>query len=302
LILLALALSLADSLPRRPVEVAVGEYLNTVSVGTGPAVVMLNGLVGGAYGFRRIMGEVSQLGYHVVAVEPLGLGESSRPKKADYSLSAQAGRIAQVLDTLGVKNAVILAHSLGAALAFRLAYQRPDLVSGILSIDGGPEESAAPAGLKRAMRWAGILKIFVGRGRIRSEVRKELLDASRDSSWLTTEVLDGYTDGPTRDVGATIDAFRGMVRAVEPEPLRDRLWEIRVPVRLLIGASPHNTGVDTAGTDLMRRVLPDFAVDSVAGSGQLVHEEQPEVVVNAVLAMMKLTKADSVMQAAMVPQ
>lgn len=291
MLLLALALLTADSVPHRPIEVAAGEFLNTESLGSGPPVIMVNGLVGGAFGFRRIMAEIASQGFRAIAVEPLGLGESSRPKKADYSLYAQAERVARALDTLGVKDAILVSHSLGSAIALRLASARPDLVRGILSIDGGPEESAAPPGLRRAMRWAPLLKLFVGRGTIRKEVRKELLKASRDSSWLTPEVLEGYTAGPGRDVGATIDAFRGMVRATEPDLIRDRLAEIRVPVRLLIGAAPHTTGISSDETEIMRRTLADFAVDSVPGSGQLIHEEQPEVVVRAIVGLEQATEA-----------
>jgi pimeloyl-ACP methyl ester carboxylesterase len=296
MLFLALALSLGDSLPRRAIEVASGEYLNTVSVGEGPAIVLLNGLVGGAYGFRKIIPELASRGYRVVAIEPLGLGESSRPKHADYSLAAQSARIGHVLDTLGITNAVLVAHSLGASYALRLASERPDLVRGLVSIDGGPQESAAPPGLRKAMRWAPILKLFVGRGSVRKQVRKQLIDASRDTTWLTAEVLDGYTDGPGKDVGAMIDAFHGMVHSTEPDLIRDRLPDLRIPVRLLIGAAPHSTGIDSADTELMRREIRDFAVDSVAGSGQLIHEEQPEVVVQAVLALEALLESHAAME------
>jgi len=73
------------------------------------------------------------------------VGSSARPEHADYSLTAQADRIAAALDRLGVRNAVVIAHSLGASMAFRLAYRRPDLVAGIVSLDGGPAERASHA-------------------------------------------------------------------------------------------------------------------------------------------------------------
>jgi pimeloyl-ACP methyl ester carboxylesterase len=283
--LMLLSLFSTDTLPRRTIQVAAGELISTVSVGEGPAIVMLNGLIGGAFGFRHLIAEVANLGFRAVAVEPLGLGESSRPRHADYSLTAQVERIAEVLDSLGVRKAIVLAHSLGGSLALRLACRRPDLVRGILSIDGGPAESAATPGLKRAMRWAPLLKLFVGRGTIRREVRKELLKNSSDSTWLTPEVLDGYTEPPGRDIGATIDALKGMARSQEPQSLRDRLSQIVIPVRLLIGTWPHESAVLDEETALMRRLIPDFALDSVPGSGQLVHEERPRVVVSALLAL-----------------
>src|SRR5262249_17817100 len=150
---LALTLLASDSVEVRRITVAAQETLSVSLIGSGPPVVLVNGLVGGSFGFRRLMPALADLGYTAIAVEPLGLGNSSRPSKSDYSLFAQTGRIAQVLDTLGIRQSLVIAHSLGAALAYRLAVHRPDLVRGIVSIDGGPAESAATAGLRRAMKW-----------------------------------------------------------------------------------------------------------------------------------------------------
>jgi len=39
--------------------------------------------------------------------------------------------------------------------------------------------------------------------------------------------------------------------------------------------------VKTDERELLAEKIPDFALDTVAGSGQYVHEEQPQVVVEA---------------------
>jgi pimeloyl-ACP methyl ester carboxylesterase len=180
---------------------------------------------------------------------------------------------------------------LGGSIAFRLAYRRPELVRGIISIDGGPTESAATPGLRRAMRWAPLLKLFVGRGTLRREVHSGLIKNSADTTWLTPEVLDGYTAPSGKDVGATIDALRGMTRAREPDSLRGHLPQIAVPVRLLVGMVPHESAILPAEMELLHKLLPDFAIDSVPGSGQLVHEERPQVVIEAVRSLDCSTRA-----------
>jgi pimeloyl-ACP methyl ester carboxylesterase len=280
-----LCLLAADTTVARPVTLGPGEVVNPIIAGSGPPVVLINGLVGGAFGFRTLIPPLAELGYRVVAVEPLGLGGSSRPGKADYSLTAQAERIARVLETLGVSHALMVAHSLGGSIALRLAYHRPDLVRGVLSIDGEPAETAAPPGLRRAMRWAPLLKLFVGRGILRREVRKGLLQNSSDTTWLTPEVLEGYTGPDGRDVGATINALRGMARSREPDVLRELLPLIRVPVWLLVGAVPHESALRPEEAELMQRLLPDFRLDRVAGAGQLVREEQPAAVLRALASL-----------------
>src|SRR4029077_7658404 len=144
IVLLAVVLALRgspDTAVVRDIPVGVGETLRITSTGSGRPVVLLPGLFGAAFGYRKIVGPMAELGYRTIVIEPLGFGWSSHPRRANYSLSAQTARVAAVLDSLGLHKALIIAHSTGGSIALRLAYQRPDLVEGILSIDGGPSES-----------------------------------------------------------------------------------------------------------------------------------------------------------------
>ena len=136
-------------------------------------------------------------------LEPLGTGFSSRPLKADYSLSAQSHRIAAVLDSLGSGPVLVLAHSLGAAIAFRLAIERPDLVRGIVSLEGGPTEEATTPTFRSAMRFVPWIKLLGGISLVRRKIRGMLLDSSGDQSWVTDGIVLGYTLGEARDLNAT---------------------------------------------------------------------------------------------------
>jgi pimeloyl-ACP methyl ester carboxylesterase len=289
LALLAL-LSAPDTAVVRDVQVAPDEILRTTSIGSGEPVVFIPGIFGGAFGFRHVTSRLSQMGYHCIVVEPLAFGSSSHPSKADYSFAAQADRIGQVLDSLGISGALMVAQSNGAAMAYRLAYRRPGLLRGILSIEGGPVETPATPGLKHALRFGGFLtKLFVGPGTIRSRVRHDLIENSGDTSWVTSDVLDAYTIGQASDVHGTIDALRAMSRAQEPESLRERLHEATIPIRLLVGSVEHPAGIKEDGLAQLHQSLVDFSVDSVAGSGQYVGEEQPQVVIDAVLRLAEST-------------
>ncbi len=285
IVLLAVVLALRgspDTAVVRDIPVAVGETLRITSIGSGRPVVLIPGLFGAAFGYRKIVGPMAALGYRAIVIEPLGFGWSSHPRRANYSLSAQTARVAAVLDSLGVHKALIIAHSTGGSIALRLAYQRPDLVEGILSIDGGPSESASTPSLRRAMRFGGMLtKALLEPDAVRSEVRHEIVANSSDTTWVTPQVVLGYTDGVTADLPGAIDAWQGMAKSVESESLLARLGECRVPVRLIVGAVPHQSGVGADQIELLRRQLTDFALESVAGSGQYVQEEQPDAVLAA---------------------
>lgn len=295
IVALAVALGLLGPLDTtavvRDIPVARGEVLRTTSVGSGRPVVLIPGLFGAAFGYRRIVGPLAGLGYRAIVVEPLGFGWSAHPRRANYSLTAQTARVAAVLDSLGIRQALLIAHSTGASIALRLAYDRPDLVEGILSIDGGPAETAATPGLRRAMRFGGMLtKALLQPDAFRGEVRREIVANSSDTSWVTPEVVAGYTEGATADLSGAIDAWQGMAQSVESESLLARLGDCKVPVRLLVGAVPHQSGVGAEQIALLAQRLPDFSVDSVPGSGQYIQEEQPEAVL---AALEKLAAATS---------
>jgi pimeloyl-ACP methyl ester carboxylesterase len=271
-----------DSAVVRQIQVAPGELLRTTVTGSGEPIVLIPGIFGGAYGYRKIVGPLVQRGYRCIVIEPLGYGRSSYPDGADYSFTAQAERIGRVLDSLGVRHALFIANSTGASITLRLALAQPERVRGILSIDGGPAESAATPGMKKAFRFGGfITKLAVNEGKLRHDVRSEIVNNSGDTTWVTQKVVREYTAGQAADLNGAIDAFRSMSKSKESESLHDQLNEIRVPFRLLVGGVPHPSGVKTDERALLADKIPDFALESVAGSGQYVQEEQPDAVLRA---------------------
>lgn len=263
------------------IVIAPGESLAVHDVGAGPPVVLLPGLFGSAYGYRHVVRSLRDEGYRAITIEPLGVGRSSRPRAADYSLTAQAQRVGAVLDSLEVRNALLIAHSIGSSIALRLSYRRPDLVRGILSLEGGVAESATTSGFRRAMKLAPLLKLL-GVGFIQERIGKELRESSNDPGWVTDDVVRRYTEGAEGDLSATIDSYVAMARATEPDSLAPLLPEITVPVYLLIGGSPHRGGPPAAELEVMTGGLPFFAVDTLPSVGHFPHEEAPDEVVHAV--------------------
>ncbi len=155
------------------------ESLSVETAGSGEAVVLMPGLFGSAFGFRKLVPLLNDAGYRTIVIEPLGIGASARPEKANYSLAAQAERVAAVLDTLRVRGALLVGHSIGGAEAFRLAYRRPDLVKGVISIESGPTEATITPAFKRALRFAPWIRLFGGVKLVRRKIRNLLLSGRR---------------------------------------------------------------------------------------------------------------------------
>ena len=291
LLTLALLAAPADSAVVRDIVVAPGEILRTTTVGSGEPLILIPGIFGAAFGYRMITAPLAERGYQTIVVEPLGYGWSSHPKDADYSFTAQTGRVGRALDILGVTRALVVAQSSGASIAFRLAILRPDLVRGLLSIDGGPSESAATPGMRRAFKFGGrLVKFAMDVSKLRHDVRVEIVRNSGDTTWVTDAVIQGYTAGQTADLGGSIDAFQRMSKAKEEASLADRLHECAMPVRLLVGTVEHPAEVTQDQRALLSLTLRDFSIDSVPGSGQYIQEEQPSAVLAAVARLHDATR------------
>jgi pimeloyl-ACP methyl ester carboxylesterase len=271
-----------DALAHAGEPVATAETLRVTEIGSGDPVVLIPGLFGSAFAFRVVGPQLAAAGYRAVVVEPLGIGASARPEHADYSLTAQADRVAGELDRLGITRAVVVAHSIGASIAYRLAYRRPDLVRAVVSLEGGPAEAAATPGFRRAMQFAPWIKLFGGVRLVRRRIRSQLVRASGDPSWISDAVVTGYTAPAATDLDATLKAYVAMAHAREPERLEPHLAAIRCPVLLLLGGAPHDGGPRAADIAVLTQQLGTFATETVPGAGHFLYEERPGAVVSAV--------------------
>jgi len=273
---------LADSAQDFRVVVGRAESLHVVVAGHGEPVVLLPGLFGSAYGFRKVIPLLTGAGYRTIVVEPLGIGTSSRPERADYSLGAQTERVAAVLDSLRIQDAIVVGHSIGGAIAFRLSFRRPDQVGALISIESGPTEAAATPAFRRAMRFAHWIKIFGGIKLIRRMIRRSLISSSGDTTWISDSVVAGYTAGAAANLDATLKAFLRMAEGHERYKLEPHLQEIRCPVRLVVGGVRHDGDVGPDEVVLLRSRLRLFALDSLPGVGHYPQEERPQSVLEVV--------------------
>src|SRR5918997_4338797 len=103
----------------------------------------------------------------LVGVDLRGRGDSDKPGSG-YGLATHASDVVRVLDYLGLEDAVLVGHSMGAFVALQTALASPDRVRALVLLDGGwprvessPEEmteeekqdaAALEEGLARAFR------------------------------------------------------------------------------------------------------------------------------------------------------
>lgn len=138
---------MTDSTVQRPGGVSIAV---TDLCGDGPVVVLLHGLAGSS---RELLPTAHALqGHRVLLVDQRGHGASTRLPD-DLSRDAFVDDVVAVLEALAPgQRATLIGQSMGAHTAFLAASARPDLVDGLVMLEGhvaGNGDPAEAAGLGR---------------------------------------------------------------------------------------------------------------------------------------------------------
>lgn len=207
--------------------------------------------------------------HHVIRVDLPGCGKS--PPAPSYAVHRQAGRVAALLDDLGLRRVAVAGHSSGGYVATALAEQRPDLVGSLVLVSTGPSPDALlpqPALLRVLL--APPLGPLLWRRRTDAMIRRGIsLTCVRP-----VEVPDDLVADLQR---TTYRATRGVLRAnsvyLAERSVPERLAAVTVPVLVIFGAADPRWDPASA-----RRydAAPTARVRMLAGVGHLPMLEAPE--------------------------
>ncbi len=110
-----------------------GIRMHVAEQGQGPLVVLVHGFPELWYNWRHVLPALAAAGYHAVAPDMRGYGQTDAPRDiGDYSQLQVAGDIVGLVHALGYEQAVIAGHDWGATAAFNSALLRPDMVRGVV--------------------------------------------------------------------------------------------------------------------------------------------------------------------------
>lgn len=105
-----------------------GKKLHYVSVGNGPAVLLISGWPQTWYVWRHVMAELAQHGYQAIAVDPPGTGYSA-PLNGHYDTGHIAAILSSLMSKLGHHRYAVIGHDIGMWVGYALACDFPDSVT-----------------------------------------------------------------------------------------------------------------------------------------------------------------------------
>jgi pimeloyl-ACP methyl ester carboxylesterase len=110
-----------------------GITMHIAEQGEGPLVILCHGFPECWYSWRHQLPALAKAGYHAVAPDQRGYGQTDRPEPiAAYNMFQLTGDIVGLVHALGEEQAVVVGHDLGAPVAWHCALLRPDLFRAIV--------------------------------------------------------------------------------------------------------------------------------------------------------------------------
>jgi pimeloyl-ACP methyl ester carboxylesterase len=100
--------------------------------GHGPLIILCHGFPECWYSWRHQIPALVNAGFHVVAPDQRGYGQTDRPEPIEaYNILQLTGDMVGLIHALGEDGAIIVGHDWGAPVAWHCALLRPDLFRAI---------------------------------------------------------------------------------------------------------------------------------------------------------------------------
>jgi pimeloyl-ACP methyl ester carboxylesterase len=137
-----------------------GIRMHIAEQGAGPLVLLCHGWPECWYSWRHQLAAVAAGGFHAVAPDMRGFGETDAPDEVHaYTIAHNVGDMVSLVGALGERSAVIVGHDWGAPVAWTAAQLRPDIFRAVAAMSV-PYNPRGPMPPLQALRNAGITTFY----------------------------------------------------------------------------------------------------------------------------------------------
>lgn len=230
---------------------------------TGVPVVFLHGFAGSLYDFQHLLPHLAT-SIHAFALTQRGHGDASHPDTG-YRARHFAADLAAFLDTLELRQAVIVGHSMGTAVAMRFAIENPERALGLVLVSPRASMRDRPGLLELWETTISKLtdpvdpefvKVFVERTAVRPVPETYLQTDLREAQKVPAHVWK-----------------KAFASALEEDLLTD-LEEIQVPTLLVWGAA--DASIPQVDQDTIAAAIASARQIIYPGVGHSPHAEEPD--------------------------
>jgi pimeloyl-ACP methyl ester carboxylesterase len=202
-------------------------------------VLLVHGLASNARTCDRVAARLNLAGHHVVAVDQRGHGLSDKPETG-YTFDDVCTDLTALIEAMSLRTPIVCGQSWGGNVVLELAARWPEVMSGVVMVDGGFIDLSGAPGIT----WEKIavdLKPphLIGTPRTQMLERMRGFHANWDDEQLDMQMANFETmeDGTIRP-WLTLDHHMQIVRALwdqKPSQLYER---VTTPVLIAVAPAP----------------------------------------------------------------
>jgi len=256
-----------------------GHDLSYVDNGSGPVVLFIHGILGSQRQWANLIDKLDD-DHRLIVPDLFGHGESAKPL-GDYSLSAHAATMRDLLDRLEIERVTLVGHSLGGGIAMQFFYLFPERVDRLVLISSG--------GLGREVNWILRSATLPGAEQVLSVIASPAVLSRVESlgrgaskvGWRSRadmgEIWRGFSTLGDRE---SRRAFLATTRAVidiggQSISAHDHLQDM-LPIPTLIVWGSKDRMIPAQHALNAQRTIPDCRVELFEGAGHFAHLDDPD--------------------------
>ena len=211
-----------------------------------------------------------EAGHRVIALDLLGHGGSEKPG-GGYTPENQAKVVAQALHRLGVREAALVGHSLGGAVAVALTERDPGLVARVAIIDMPPDHSYGDLGFIAGLAFKPVIGEALWTIKPDFSVRDGLGVAFAPDF----DVPDEFVEDVKRLTYTAYDSSpTGTDEFLDDDPLDQRMAGTGKPLMVLMGAEEQIVNDPQRALDQYAGA-PGTETHLIPGAGHSPNVEKP---------------------------
>ena len=100
----------------------------------GPVVFLIHGFASSNLVWSKVLLELAEQGFRVIAPDLLGYGYSAKPRDLEYTIGRQAKMVVGLMNEWAIERANIVGSSYGGAVAATMALDHPSLVEKLVLV------------------------------------------------------------------------------------------------------------------------------------------------------------------------
>ena len=250
-----------------------GEQIHYLRAGAGRPLLLLHGLLGGSFCWRRNTEALSKR-HTVFAVDLPGHGENDAPCNLDCSMPAQASRVLSLLDRLQLEEVDVVGCSWGGAIAMFLAAQSAKVRSLVLAAPVNPWSTLGLGRIRFLNGRMGEALLRMAWPISRPLYHTALARMYGDPRLLPDGTVEGYRSQVMRP--GRVNNILNTLRSWEKDVNTLRAAIPRIKARSLLIWGTRDSAVDVGSAEPLSRALPDCQLKLIEAAGHLPFEETPE--------------------------